>query len=263
MTFNLRADCWIDGKNRWRHRKSQVETLLAEIDADVVGMQEITLTMRQDLEAVLTQYQWVGRPRTKRHTAEQTPLLISKRHTVLESETFWLSKNPHRVGSSIWYSLFPRICTTAKIQLETGEIIRVYNTHLDCYLSPARSYGLKKIIEYIEKQQAKDPLPIILMGDFNTNPSSPLIQGLSTGKWGRQPLIAVQEMDSTLYQQATMSGFKGRERGFHLDYIFVSPHYQIKTTEIVKDFKEKRYPSDHYPLLSTIELAQDLTNGKK
>lgn len=254
MTFNLRSDCWFDGKNRWTHRKSQVETLLAEIEADFVGLQEVTLPMRQDLESILTQYHWVGRPRTKHPRAEQNPLLISKRHVILEEETFWLSKTPHRVGSSIWYSLFPRICTTAKVQLDTGDIVRVYNTHLDCVLSPARRYGLRKIIEYIEKQQAQDPLPLILMGDFNTNPGSPLIQGLSTGKWGEQQLIPVQEINPSLYQKATMSGFKGRDKGFHLDYIFVSPHYQIQDATLVKTDRKGRLPSDHYPLLAEVEL---------
>ena len=254
MTFNLRSDCWFDGKNRWTHRKSQVETLLTEIDADFVGLQEVTLPMRQDLEFILTQYHWVGRPRTKRPRAEQNPLLISKRHIVLEEETFWLSKTPHRVGSSIWYSLFPRICTTAKVQLDTGDIIRVYNTHLDCVLSPARRYGLQKLMDYMEKQQAEESLPILLMGDFNTNPNSPLIQGILDQKWGSQPLVAVQEVDNTLYSQATMSGFKGRDKGFHLDYIFVSPHYHLHQTTIVKTHRKGRLPSDHYPLLAEVEL---------
>lgn len=254
MTFNLRADCWIDGKNRWRFRKPHVETLLKEIDADIVGLQEVKLKMREDLESGLTQYHWIGHPRTKHPAAEQNTLLISKRHQVLEQETFWLSKNPDRIGSSIWYSLFPRICTTAKIKLADGQIVRVYNTHLDCYFSPARSYGLKKIMEYIQSQQEKDPLPVILMGDFNTNPESPLIQGITNGRWSEQQWVAVQDYDQNLYHQATMGGFKGREKGLHLDYIFVSPHYQIGKTEIIKDVKEGRYPSDHYPLLSEIKL---------
>lgn len=255
MTFNLRSDCWLDGRNRWRHRKEQVATLLNEVEADLIGLQEVKLNMRQDLESILTQYHWIGRPRTKRSTAEQDTLLVSKRHTVLEEETFWLSKHPNRVGSSIWYSLYPRICTTAKIQLENGTMIRVYNTHLDCYLSPARSYGLKRIIAYIEAQQAKDPLPAILMGDFNTNPNSPLIKGLSSGKWSQQQWVAVQEQDPTLYTKATMSGFKGRERGYHLDYIFVSPHYEIQEATLLKTHRKGRFPSDHYPLLATLELT--------
>lgn len=255
MTFNLRSDCWFDGKNRWRYRKQHVCDVLTHSDCDFIGLQEVTQAMRQDLEAQLTDYHWIGCPRTKRPQAEQNPLLVSKRHTVLEEETFWLSKTPHRVGSSIWYSFFPRICTTAKIQLASGPIIRIYNTHLDCYGSPARRYGLKRILEYIEAKQVKEELPLILMGDFNTSPNHPLIQKLRNGAFGPQPWMAVQDIDGSLYEQATMSGFKNRTKGFHLDYIFLSPQFEIKETQILKTPQDGRYPSDHYPLYSEVELT--------
>ncbi len=255
MTFNLRSDSIFDGKNRWNKRKEIVYDIIDKYECDIIGLQEVTLKMRVDLENHLKNYQIVGQPRTKKFFAEHNNLLISKRHKILEQETFWLSKRPDKVGSSIWYSIFPRICTTAKIQLENGMVVRVYNTHLDCYLSPARGYGLRKIMRYIEKQQEIEKLPVILMGDFNANPNHRLIKDFLEGDLNSQQFVAVQEFDRSIYNKATMGGFKDRDKGMHLDYIFVSPEYEVVMAQIVKDNVDGRFPSDHYPLYADVCLA--------
>lgn len=255
MTFNLRSDSVFDGKNRWNKRKEVVYEILDKYECDIIGLQEVTFKMRLDLESHLDRYHIIGQPRTKKFFAEHNNLLISKRHKILEEETFWLSNQPNKIGSSIWYSIFPRICTTAKIQLENGVVVRVYNTHLDCYLSPARKYGLKKILDYIEKQQEIEKLPVILMGDFNANPSHRMIKGFLDGELNNQRFVAVQEYDRSMYNKATMSRFKDREKGMHLDYIFVSPEYEVVHAQIIKDNINGRFPSDHYPLFADICLA--------
>ena len=252
MTFNLRCDSILDGKNRWKKRKDIVFNILDSYQCDIIGLQEVTLKMRGDLERYLENYHIIGQPRTKKVCVEHNNLLIAKQHTILEEDTFWLSNNPNKIGSSIWYSIFPRICTTAKIQLENGLVIRVYNTHLDCYLSPARSYGLKKIMQYIEKQYEIEKLPVILMGDFNANPGHKLIKGFLEWELNNQKFVAVQDYDRSIYTKATMGGFKDREKGMHLDYIFISPEHKVEKVQIIKDNINGRFPSDHYPLLADI-----------
>ncbi|MDE5977097.1 MAG: endonuclease/exonuclease/phosphatase family protein [Turicibacter sp.] len=162
MTFNLRSDFIFDGKNRWKNRKHIVHEILNHYACDIIGLQEVTTRMRHDLEGMLEDYQIVGEARSKKLFVEHNNLLISKRYKIIEEETFWLSNTPQKVGSSIWYSIFPRICTTVKVELEGGTVIRIYNTHLDCYLSPARKYGLKKIMRYIAKQHELEHIPVVL-----------------------------------------------------------------------------------------------------
>lgn len=255
MTFNLRSDSVFDGKNRWKNRSHIVFDVLDKYKCDIVGLQEVTMKMYRDLEGHLNDYWIIGQPRTKRFFVEHNNILISKRHRILEQETFWLSNKPNKVGSSIWYSVFPRICTTAKVQLESGEVVRIYNTHLDCYLSPARGFGLKKISQYIEKKQQEEALPIVLMGDFNTTPNHKLIRRFREEGLSNKRLVAVQEYDKTIYNKATMGKFKDKEKGMHLDYIFVSEECSVAHAQIVKDHVNGQYPSDHYPLLANVELV--------
>ena len=173
-------------------------------------------------------------------------IYLLENHKILKHKTFWLSKSPDKVGSQLWYSLYPRICTTAVVELKSGEKVRVYNTHLDCFLPQARDFGLKKLGQFIEKNRKEEKLPIIIMGDFNATPNSKIIKKFA----------AVQEVKKELYSKSTMSSFKGKEKGLHIDYIFVSEDLEIIDVDIVKDNINGKYPSDHYPLIADIRIKK-------
>lgn len=254
MTFNLRTDFILDINNRWKDRAHIAYDLIAEYDCDIIGVQEFTNSMYEDISRELPNYRIVGKPRNKKIASERNDILVSKKHEILESNTFWLSESPEKVGSSVWYSVYPRICTTAVVKLNNNKAIRVYNTHLDCFFSKARQYGLNKIEHYIGKQYEEDGLPIILMGDFNATPNSKLIKRFSESTASNKKFIAVQETRKGMYSMATMSKFRGSKKGRHIDYIFVSEDFDIMNTEIVNYNKSGKYPSDHYPILADLEI---------
>lgn len=254
MSFNVRADNILDIHNRWKNRSELVYEMIKHYNCDLLGLQEVTEHMYRDLMNSIDAYHIIGKGRSKRYFNERNNLLIKKQYNLSNEETFWLSKTPTKVGSSVWYSMFPRICTTAVVEMAPDLKIRVYNTHLDCILPQARVYGLKKIVEFIEKHHEQEKLPCILMGDFNAGPQSKLIQEFSKGIYSSKQFIAVQEVRKEIYNEATMGHFKGKSRGLHIDYIFVSEEFKIENVEIIKYQKNKKYPSDHYPLLAEISL---------
>ncbi|MBX7346689.1 endonuclease/exonuclease/phosphatase family protein [Clostridium chauvoei] len=254
MTFNLRTDFILAINNRWKNRRYIVYEVINKYQCDIIGVQELTEKMLKDISKNIENYNIVGRPRAQKLFVERNDLLVSKKHQILEHNTFWLSNKPEEVGTSVWYSMYPRICTTAAIKLNNNKIIRVYNTHLDCLLPKAREYGLKKIGEYIEKQYDKDGFPVILMGDFNANPNSDLIKKFLKGDYTSKKLTAVQEFKKDIYGVSTMSKFKGNKKGYHIDYIFTSEEFNVKDTSIVEYNKEGKYPSDHYPLIAELQI---------
>ena len=254
MNFNVRADNILDIRNRWRRRSELVYEVINKYDCDIVGLQEVTDRMYLDLSKQISSYHIIGKGRTKRYFNERNNLLIKEDYKLLQEETFWLSKTPTKIGSSVWYSMFPRICTTAVIQLDNNLKVRIYNTHLDCLLPSARAYGLRKIGEYVEKCYQQEKLPCILMGDFNATPESKLIQQFTSGNYSDRRFIAVQDIKKEIYNEATMGHFRGKTSGLHIDYIFVSEEFKIKDVEIIKYHKNNKYPSDHYPILADISL---------
>lgn len=254
MTFNLRADNILDLRNRWSKRSKIVAHMLESTHFDFIGLQEVTPKMYQDIAEYTSAYTSIGEGRTKKLFNEQNNLLINNAHKIIENETFWLSKTPHKAGSSIWYSLFPRICTTAVIELDTHQKVRVYNTHLDCILPHAREKGLKTILAAIEAHHDKEQLPCVLMGDFNATPESKLIKQFSKGAYSHKRFIAVQDFNKEMYKETTMGMFKGRDTGMHIDYIFVSEEFEMNDVQIYKYNESGRYPSDHYPIIADLKI---------
>ena len=135
--------------------------------------------------------------------------------------------------------------------------MRIYNTHLDCFLPQARDFGLKKLGQFIEKNRKEEKLPVIIMGDFNATPNSKVIKKFAAGEYSTDRFIAVQEVKKELYSKSTMSSFKGKEKGLHIDYIFVSEDLEIVDVDIVKDNINGKYPSDHYPLIADIRIKNE------
>lgn len=254
MTFNLRCDFLLDFNNRWDSRKHLTYKILNDYKCDIIGTQELTNRMHEDIKNNIKNYNIIGKPRSKKYFSERNDILVLKNHKISEMKTFWLSNTPDKEGSSIWYSLFPRICTTAIIEFDNKKRIRVCNSHLDCLLPKAREEGLKKLIEVIKIEQKKEELPIIIMGDFNAKPDSSLIKNFTNGKYTNKRLVAVQEYDENLYGKATMGTFKGKDSGIHIDYIFVSEEFEILNTKIIKYNENGKYPSDHYPLMADLKL---------
>lgn len=250
----MRADNILDIHNRWHKRSDIVYHLLETYNCDVVGLQEVTDKMFEDLKNNMHGYQITGIGRTNRYFNERNNLLVKEDYQMTQDETFWLSKTPSKKGSSIWYSLFPRICTTAVIEHRGVGKLRIYNTHLDCLLPYAREYGLKQIGKYIEKTYAIEKLPCILMGDFNATPNSRLIKEFGNGVYTSKRLVAVQDQKKEMYNTATMGGFRGKDAGMHIDYIFVSEEFQIKDVERIRFHENGKYPSDHYPIMAEVTL---------
>jgi endonuclease/exonuclease/phosphatase family metal-dependent hydrolase len=246
MTFNLRCDFPLDFNNRWDSRKNMIYHVMSDYKCDIIGTQEVKDNMFKDIEDNVKDYIIIGQPRSKKNSSERNNILISKKHIIHEYKTFWLSENPDKIGSRKWYSLFPRICTTAIVEIDNNKV-RICNSHLDNFLPKAREYGLKKLMEVIEEEQKKEELPIILMGDFNATPDSKLINDFAKGKFSKKKLVAVQETNKKLYNEVTRDSFKRKQQGVHIDYIFVSQEIEVVNAEIIKYNIHGKYPSDHYP----------------
>ena len=252
MTFNLRADNIIDIGNRWRQRCDMVYDIINQSGCDIIGLQEVTNKMEMDLKQNVIGYHQMGLSRTKNLFVERNTLLIKKKYHVIEEKTFWLSKKPEKESSSMWHSLFPRICTMAICEYQ-GKKLAVYNTHLDCLSPIARKHGLEVILKKIKEQQTIEKMPYILMGDFNAKPHSRVMQKIKDKGNTIDGLKPVQDIKPELYRNATINGFKGKDNGRHIDYIFVSKEFDILDVKIMKYNRNGKYPSDHYPVQAELQ----------
>lgn len=261
MSFNLRTDVAEDGSNAWQYRTDHALQVIHQAQPDFIGTQEGLQHMLDELQQSLPDYRWIGKPRQALQLNEHCA--VFHRHaafTASSDGTFWISETPDVPGSIGWGAHWPRICTwvTYTSVEDPSKQVRLYNVHLDHFSENARLEGLKYVWSVIEQHWQKDALPFIITGDFNTEPHTPPIQWIHEATM-QDGSIKVQDAYSLLHQESlpigrTYHNFEGGVEGEPIDFIFVSSDLKIIATEILRDSMDGRFPSDHYPIVCTIEL---------
>ena len=167
-------------------RAEMYRDLIDELQPDVVGMQEVTVSWRQWLDSYVFNgsYAGVGEARSTDASKgiEANPIYYRKdKFDLIDYGTFWLSDTPDVEGSVIatevdgvtYTSNYPRICTWVVLKDKTTGVQFVHlNTHLDHNGSNGSSGGnaiRKKQMGVIIKfaQRFDKSTPMFLTGDFN------------------------------------------------------------------------------------------------
>ena len=260
VSFNLRRDFGPQRKNRWETRKELAARMISESDAAIIGVQEFLPRMRQDLKEMLEGYSIFGKGRLSGknpNNDEHSDIIIKNNDVEVASHTFSISKHPD-VPSRAYFAVYPRICTVAEVKMKkSGRRIRVFNTHFD-HVSPlARTFGAKLILEQIHRFNQTDPLPTIVMGDFNASPNSKAVRLMRENLMNYKD-VRLQDIYGFLDQLIgnTYHGFKGKitQKFKPIDYIFVSDDFEVVTASVNTQSYDGAYPSDHYPISAVLRL---------
>jgi endonuclease/exonuclease/phosphatase family metal-dependent hydrolase len=243
MTFNLRFATPVDGPNEWEYRKELVVEIILRHSPQLLGTQEGTVPQLEYLAAHLPQYAPLIAHRQIDRTCQYPTIFYRpEAFQALESGEFWLSETPLVHRSKSWESAFPRMVTYGIFQ-EPGRGLRFYfiNTHLDHISAEARFQGARMIREHFFPRG----LPLILAGDFNEPPESPVYrQLLEEGSPLEDSWRAVHKPG---IEETSQHNFDGSSRGSRIDWILLSPQFRVRQAFMVKDHQTGRYPSDHYP----------------
>jgi endonuclease/exonuclease/phosphatase family metal-dependent hydrolase len=173
VSFNIRYDNEEDGKYSFANRKELILEKIKEESPDIIGFQEILPHVYTWLKEELNDYYIIGHGREIGYGGEHMVLAYKKDNFNLHNiNTFWLSPNPDEPGSRyLDQSECPRTCIAATIySYDDKKLFRILNTHLDHERALARKQGLTQIVNYLKEQDKHQPLPTILMGDFNATP---------------------------------------------------------------------------------------------
>jgi endonuclease/exonuclease/phosphatase family metal-dependent hydrolase len=250
-TFNLRFENNWDGPNSWKLRRKLVIDLIKKYDPFILGTQEGMLSQLVYIRNELSEYHLSAPHRILDDTCQYPTLFFLKKlFTVHEGGEFWLSKTPDVHRSKSWDSAFPRMMSYARVsEADSDDDFWVAVTHLDHMGAEARYHQANIIADWIKNLAA----PVILMGDFNDNPGSPVHSLLTSTETGLQDTWEVlDQMEGA--SSFTHHAFTGVPRQARMDWILVSPHFRVIRVEIIRDHYENRYPSDHFPYLSEVEL---------
>lgn len=258
MTYNIRIDC-DQGEHAWQNRVDKIAEVIKRYHPVIVSTQEGNARMLNELMELLPDYSRIGKGRMADYSDEHCAILYRTSDIeLLEEGQFWLSETPEAPGSVSWDSSYPRICTWARVNYRGSlQPLLIYNTHLDHMSQRAREQGMLLITEHISHRMNEEEQPFVLMGDFNSEPSNPVIRFLK----GMESITDVNmsvPFHDVFEQQGQQAGltfhnYEGGEEGEPIDYIFASQSLRIKCAIVCRDKVAEQHPSDHYPVVCELE----------
>ena len=253
ITYNIRYDNVTDGDNAWKHRKGVLTSQLQFYSPDIFGIQEAMPHQVNYISKALPQYDYQGIGRDGINKGESSNIFYKNERFVLkESNTFWLSKTPNKISKG-WDAALNRICTYVLLQDKTSKkFIWVFNTHLDHIGEQAKTQGLQLILSKIKSTNING-YPVVLMGDFNSEPNTERMVELKKEMNDSRDITEVKPFGPL----GTFNGFKHNKPVTKLiDYIFISKKSNIKVKKyaVLSDSKDLKYPSDHFPVYTELEI---------
>lgn len=248
MTFNVLVEISkVEGVPSWKDRKEVCAQLIREKDPDLLGLQEPSPAQ---VEFFLEEFPGYASVIGEGWT--DVALLYKKElFEELERGHWWLSPTPEKRSRGFGNFLF-RILVWAKLKHKpTGREMFVFNTHFDNSM-PSQV----KMAELCEKKMEpfiKEGLPMIFMGDFNTNQKRGDYPRLVSNGWQDSykvsPLASPDGRDDnvpTMYKVDSI----GR-----IDHIFYQgPGLTPIHWERLESPDPKRALSDHHPVMAVFRL---------
>jgi endonuclease/exonuclease/phosphatase family metal-dependent hydrolase len=260
MSFNIRYGTAKDGENHWTARREMVFEVIREQDADLVGLQEALASQIDEIVAAVPAYAVVGVGRDDAaRKGEFSAILFRKdRLQVAEAGTFWFSDTPTVPGSRSWGNNITRISTWARFVDRDGRGFYHFNVHLDHESQPSREQSTALLRQRLHARSfAREP--VIVTGDFNVGESNPALATLvgRSAPDAPPPLVdtfrVLHPGETTV---GTFTGFKfGSVAGDKIDYVLVQPDTEVTSAAIVRTSRNERYPSDHFPVVARVRLA--------
>jgi endonuclease/exonuclease/phosphatase family metal-dependent hydrolase len=250
-TYNLRYDTPQDGINAWPHRREAVKALIRYHELDVFGTQEGLADQIADL-AEMNEYAHVGVGRDDgKHAGEHSAIFYLKsRFSALQHGDFWLSQTPDRPSMGWDAKCCKRLVSWVQLRdRPSGKTFFMFSAHFDHEGIVARRESAKLLVRKIADLAADDP--VICVGDFNATPQAEPIATMRTAL-----------RDAYEISIAPPYGPVGTFHGFRpdspltdrIDYIFVSPNVKVLRYAALTDSIDRRYPSDHFPVVARLSL---------
>lgn len=251
MTFNVRYPSPDDGPNVWENRRDILVETIGLKNPDLFGTQELFYKQGQYIVEKLPGYTWFGISRRGNHEDEHMGVFYKPaKLRLVESGSFWLSESPDKPGSMSWDVSLPRMATWGLFEIAaTGRRFYFYNTHF-----PHRRQDTVARIEcakVIAERMGALPgdVPFLMTGDFNAQAGEEVYKVLVP------PLKDVwMETKRRSGPETTSSRWRGNTEGRRIDWILYRGNVEVLDAETVTHNREGRYPSDHYPVFTSLKI---------
>lgn len=254
MSFNIRYGTAQDGEDSWGNRREALLSSIRAFGPDLLGTQECLKEQAEWLIERLPEYAFIGVGRDDGGLRGEMCGIFHRedRFRADSSGHFWLSETPDSAGSRSWDSALPRIVSWARLRemSDTLRTVHFLDTHFDHVGVEAR----RRSAELLRSRaiEIAGGSPIVVTGDFNApaDETDGGPYGILT-KDGRL-IDTYRLLHSPAPDEGTFHGFRGTIDGPRIDWILVSPEFEVRAAEIMRGKHDGRWTSDHFPVTAVI-----------
>lgn len=252
VTYNLRCvySDEQDGVNCFWNRVGSILHRIEQEQPDVIAFQEATEISVDFLKPHLPAYDLLFDQRGANYDGEGLAIAVRRvSFYLLTNDFFWLSPTPDIPGSRYeGQSSCPRICQCALLKRRVdGQMVRVYNVHLDHVSDDARVRGIRPVIARMAADREKADYPVFLLGDFNALPAS-------------EPIAFCRENAAfpltELTEEVTVTFHNYGRNADKIDYIFADAATAALPRTVTRWDGDRAgvWLSDHYPVAVSLNL---------
>lgn len=252
MTYNIRYATETDGVNSWENRKESMVLFLKDKTPVIIGTQEGLNHQLTYLGEHLKRYAFTGDARDDGKTKGEYSAIFydTTRVKLIETHTVWLCESTDKdtIG---WDAAMKRVCTYALFaDIENANEFWVFNAHFDHVGVKARAESAK-LVSKLNLTENQPPRPVVVMGDFNSEPDSEAIQNFKI-MFSDALDLAEEKQEEPL---GTFTGFNPKAKlDKRIDWIFV----QGFNVQSYRHFTDKRadgnFISDHLPVMAKLRF---------
>ena len=278
-TFNVLYGAYGDNENyKWAVRKAALAKAIVENDFDVLGMQEVDKTIRQQLPALVTaalpqgstrNYQWWFMNRDKQDADAQASLdavgeglgimYDANKYTLSDQHYFWLTdKNPDVMNVGWDETSYRRIACCAVVSEKANPDHKFFLMVTHAPLAAQARLNSASLICAREQMYNTANLPAFLVGDMNAAPDDPATGVFSTAKWNdaylKVPVTSRVGGMITFHSKNEITDVTSADK--RIDYIYYKNLPKVLTYKVDYNKYDGYYPSDHCPVMITFDIPE-------
>ena len=252
----------------WENSKQAVANLIAQLDCDIIGMQEVSTVCRDDLADLVKtaskdKYElwWVDTYPSPNKDIGNAVFYDKKKFEFSDQGIYYFSETPE-VPSVGWDETnYHRAALTAVVtHIESGKRFFLMATHGPLG-NVACGHAGRLLVEFDKKYNTKG-LPSIVVGDMNARPNSVFHKNMLTHY--EDCYLVAEKKSGTIgtHNGAAESDDSLNDESKRIDHIYVRSSImgQIDVNEYKVSLDkldcggELHYPSDHNPVIVDVTL---------